>query len=226
MTNDAEQPGRRSIRLRGYDYSQAGLYFLTICAWKRQCLLGAIKNGEMLRNELGEIVWRVRHSLPARFASVSLDECVAMPNHLHGIIVLVKAGIAPPRGAASSAPTPQALALGRIVRAFKSLSAAEVNRKLGRSGVPVWQRNYYEHIIRRGEDLDDGRRYIAENATRWAEDPENPAAQTTVYGRCSVRPFLLADGETRAAPSARCKPADLSTASTHARKRGTSCSLC
>jgi len=178
MTNDPHRLNRHSIRLRGYDYTQAGLYFLTICAYRGQCLFGKIRNGKMLFNEAGRIVLRVWQALPARFPSVSLDTWVVMPNHFHGIIVLQGAGLTPMKGAASSAPTPGRVALGRIARAFKSLSAIQVNRKLGRTGSPLWQRNYYERVIRRGADLDDIRRYIAENPSRWAEDPENPAASS------------------------------------------------
>ncbi len=178
MTNDPHRLNRHSIRLRGYDYTQAGLYFLTICAYRRQCLFGKIRNGKMLLNEAGRIVRGVWQALPARFPSVSLDTWVVMPNHLHAIIVLQGAGFTPMKGAASSAPTPGRVALGSIARAFKSLSAIQVNRKLGRTGSPLWQRNYYEHVIRRGADLDDIRRYIAENPSRWAEDPENPAASS------------------------------------------------
>lgn len=101
-----------------------------------------------------------------------------MPNHIHGIVVLnaiVGAGLALPgmkhkqKGAASSAPT-----LGDIMRTFKSTSAVTVNRRLDRSGVPIWQRNYYEHIIRDDRELHTIRQYIRYNPLKWDEDEENP----------------------------------------------------
>ena len=85
-----------------------------------------------------------------------------MPNHLHGIIIL--------RGAASSAPT-----LSRVVRAFKSVSAIAAIKALSRSRQPLWQRNYYEHVIRDEEELNAVRRYVRENPLKWSDDPDNPA---------------------------------------------------
>ena len=145
---------RRSIRLQGFDYSQAGAYFITICTHNRALFLQAERVQEVVRS-----AW---HDLPLRFPSVVLDEFVIMPNHVHGIISL--------RGAASSAPT-----LGRVVRAFKSVSAIAANKALGRSGQPFWQHNYYEHVIRDEEELNAVRRYIRENPLKWSDDPDNPA---------------------------------------------------
>jgi len=94
-----------------------------------------------------------------------------MPNHVHGIIMLMGAASgAPTDRAASGAPT-----LGRVVRAFKSVSAITANEALGRSGQPFWQRNYYEHVIRDEEELNVVRRYVRENPLRWSDDPDNPA---------------------------------------------------
>jgi len=128
----------------------------------------------MRLNDAGQAAQAEWVRLPERFQSIELDEFVIMPNHLHGII-LVGAGLAPPdrgaanRGAASSAPT-----LGDILRAFKSISAIAVNRLLGRSGRSLWQRNYYEHIVRSENELACIREYIANNPAQWALDRENP----------------------------------------------------
>ncbi len=129
----------------------------------------------------------VRHAwqdLPARFPSVELDTFVIMPNHIHGIIIImgasrpnvfVGARLALPKGgAASSAPT-----LGHIICAFKSISTIQVNRLLSRSGKRLWQRNYYEHIIRNEREFDRICRYIEENPREWGRDRENPMAQIT-----------------------------------------------
>lgn len=111
-----------------------------------------------------------------------MDAFLVMPNHIHGIIGLFHAQGAVPRntkarGAASSAPT-SAITLGRVIRAFKSESAIAVNRLLKREGRSLWQRNYYEHIIRQGADFDEIQGHIQENPARWSEDPENPAVQS------------------------------------------------
>ena len=161
---------RRSLRLQGYDYAQAGAYFVTVCTQNRLCLFGDIVDGEMQLNANGWEVQVLWNELPNRFARLELDAFVVMPNHVHGIAAFVGAGLALPgeNGAASSAPT-----LGDVVRAFKSLSAIRVNRLMMRSG-PLWQRNYYEHIIRSERELDKIREYIATNPLKWSLDRENP----------------------------------------------------
>ncbi len=192
MEYDPELHHRRSIRLRGYDYSRAGAYFVTVCTQGKRPLLGEIVEGEMVLNEAGRLVGRAWEVLPRRFPHITLDAFVAMPNHVHGTII-VGAGLALPKGAASSAvprnPAPgrwwpglalpegaasSAPTLGDIVRAFKSTSAIAVNALLLRSGEPLWQRNYYEHIIRNHGELSKIREYMATNPLRWASDPENP----------------------------------------------------
>ena len=133
---------RRSNRLRKYDYNAVGAYFVTVCVHGRECLCGEIAAGEMRLNEAGRVITAIWQALPERFAHIELDEFLVMPNHVHGIIVItdvVGALLAAPDdsisdsepGAASSAPT-----LGRIMRAFKSIAAFEVNRVLDRQGQP------------------------------------------------------------------------------------------
>jgi putative transposase len=174
---------RRSIRLRDYDYAQAGAYFVTLCVEGRECLLGEIAAGEVRVSGAGEIVAQTWDSLPSRFPYVELDAFVIMPNHVHAIIVItdppppvdpdsVGAELALPKktGDASIAPT-----LGRIVQAFKSISAIACNRLLERSGVPFWQRNYWEHVIRDDADLARLRAYIEGNPGKWAEDRYHPS---------------------------------------------------
>lgn len=183
MTYDPDRHHRRSIRLKGYDYGSEGAYFVTICSHNRECLFGNVVDGKMHLNDAGLKVQGVWDELPCRFPGLELDAHVIMPNHVHGIIVFVGAPLAAPfliakastgrtgtgkKGAASSAPT-----LGDVVRAFKSLAAMHVNRLLSLSG-PLWQRNYYEEIIRSEESLNLIRQYIADNPARWDRDPENP----------------------------------------------------
>jgi REP element-mobilizing transposase RayT len=164
MKFNPDKHHRRSIRLKGYDYSQAGMYFVPVCAEQRLCLFGDVVDGCMQLNEVGLRVQQAWEDLPTRFSSGTLDTFVVMPNHIHGIIAIVV-----PEGAASSAPT-----LGKIMRAFKSISTIEVNRLLSRPGQPLWQRNYYEHIIRDDDGLDRIRQYIVDNPVKWPEDEENP----------------------------------------------------
>ena len=170
-------PRRRSLRLEGFDYSKEGAYFVTICTRNGECLFGDVVNGKMRLNELGRMVQTVWDGLPERFPI--LDAFVVMPNHVHGILVLVGAGLALSQGgAASSAPTRSAsTTLGTVVRAFKSISAIGVNRLLSRTGQSLWQRSYYEHIIRDEESLNRIREYIGTNPLRWQLDWENPERQ-------------------------------------------------
>ena len=191
---DPERRRRRSMRLEGYDYSQVGAYFLTICTVDRGILFGKVVNHQMMLNEAGRIVadeWlksaRIR-------AEIELDAWVVMPNHIHGILTITDVGGecnrrsrtdqrslttgvgVPDRGDRRVAPTgPGPRSVGAIVAGFKSASARRINAFRGTPGASVWQRNYYEHVIRYEAVLNRIRQYIAENPARWAEDPENPA---------------------------------------------------
>jgi putative transposase len=175
---------RHSLRLIGYDYSQAGAYFVTICTQGKKCLFGEIIDGEMRLSESGQgarLEWLKTAVLRP---DTALDEFSIMPNHIHGIIILRGMGIEGPvcRGTARCAQEPMINNFGQllnnsipaIVRAYKSAVTKLVNELRGTSGVPVWQRNYYEHIIRNEEDLNNVRQYIEYNPAKWAEDVENP----------------------------------------------------
>ena len=170
---------RRSIRLTGYDYSQAGAYFLTVCAYRRGCLFGEIVDGQTRLNANGEIVNDCWHRLPEHYPNIKLDAFVVMPNHIHAIVVLtpgVGAGFKPaptPQRGPPPAPTPQH-GLPEIVRGFKTFSSRRINEGRRTSGVPVWQHNYYDHIIRDEGALERIRQYIVLNPARWAQDEENP----------------------------------------------------
>ena len=227
MTYDPQRHHRRSIRLKGYDYTQPAAYFITICTQGRECLFGEIVDGEMHLNEAGQIVVQTWQDLPNHVSNVQLDAFVVMPNHVHGIIIITEraggvgtgsvgagvvgagsepapatttapgsaAGSGPttgsgPVGAGSEpaptepaptepaptepAPTRSSYGLPEIVRQFKTFSARRINELRGTPGTPVWQRNYYEHIIRNESSLNRIRQYIAENPARWDADQENP----------------------------------------------------
>src|SRR3990170_8539551 len=171
MRYDPTKHHRRSIRLRDYDYRQAGAYFVTTVCKDRELLL----EDERFRT-IAEETWLW---LAERYEYVDVDQHVVMPNHLHGIIVIRDVR----RGGSRTAPTGRPLAikpLGRLIGAFKTVSTKRINAIRGTPGLPRWQRNYYEHVIRDEDDLDRVRRYIAENPLRWEEDPENPAVTRPV----------------------------------------------
>ena len=166
MTSDPSKHRRRSIRLHGYDYSRAGAYFVTVCTQNRVCLFGDVVDGSMRLSDAGRIIQTIWDDLPNYYLNIELDEFVIMPNHVHGIIVIaVGAGLKP-------APTKRH-GLPEILRALKTFSARRINEMRNTPGAPVWQRNYYEHIIRDGESLNKIREYIMNNPMQWAFDREN-----------------------------------------------------
>ena len=173
MTFNPNIHHRRSIRLKDYDYSQPGAYFVTLCTHQRDCLFGTIKEGNMIPSPTGDIVASCWYDLPAHYPHVEIDEFVVMPNHVHGIIILrhpddVGAGFKP-------APTCKRHGLTEIVRAFKTFSARHANVARNTLGMHLWQRSYYEHIIRDEHDLHAIREYIANNPAGWERDDYNPA---------------------------------------------------
>jgi REP element-mobilizing transposase RayT len=169
---DPARHHRRSIRLKGYDYTRAGAYFVTMVVKNRECLFGEVVAGEMRLNALGQIAAEEWERTPAIRAEIELDEWVVMPNHVHGIIVIT-ANIVGATGR-SPLPGPAKRSLGAFVAGYKSAVTKRINEHRATPGVPVWQRNYYEHIVRNDEALHRIRRYIAENPLRWALDDENP----------------------------------------------------
>ncbi len=223
---------RRSIRLKRYDYTQRGAYFVTICTHQRNCLFGEIVDGEIKLNTNGEIARGSWLSIPRHFKNVELDEFVIMPNHLHGIIIidssevvgealanqdfsqlfsevvgealanqdfsqsfsevageaLANQDFSQQQNLSSQcfAPTvytgetvkingtkPQSLAA--ITQNYKSVSTRQINRMNKAKGNVIWQRNYYEHIIRNEEALNNILEYIVNNSINWVKDQENPA---------------------------------------------------
>jgi len=169
---------RRSIRLRDYDYREEGVYFVTICTLQRQCLLGDALGGEIQLNHFGLAVEECWEAIPSHFRGVELDGFVVMPNHVHGIIVLVDSMQGDRARHASPLhfqPRSQSGSLGTIVGSFKSAATRRINDSQGTHGQPVWQRNYYERIIRKENELNSIREYIACNPMCWPQDKNNPA---------------------------------------------------
>ena len=197
MNYNRDKHHRRSIRIQGYDYSKAGAYYFTICCHKKQCLLGEIVSGVMHPNPIGETVEAIWNNLPRHFPFIELDAFVLMPNHVHGIILITEnqfnfrgeafeqivSDSQPEYSTLNTSPSfsdnstlphgTQSGSLGAIVQNFKSVATRRVNR-LTRNKGTVWQRNYYEQIIRDEKAYENIRRYIVENPLRWDEDEENP----------------------------------------------------
>jgi REP-associated tyrosine transposase len=192
---------RHSIRLKDYDYSQAGAYFVTICAWQRECMFGDIVDGEMRLNELGLLVESAWRGLARHFANLNLDEHVIMPNHFHGILQIndtanndnvgAKQGSSAlpdshtcnskgEAGETLASPLQKLLqgtasgSLAALIQNFKSVSTRKINKIRQNPGCPVWQRNYYERVIRNYAELNRARKYIINNSLKWELDKENP----------------------------------------------------
>ena len=183
MPFDPERHHRRSIRWKGYDYTHPGAYFITICTRDRACLFGEVVDGEMRLNEYGRIARRCWEEIPLHFPHAELDAFVVMPNHVHGIVILT-VGARHNIGAQHAVPLlpgkteqfgkPVPGSIPTIVRSFKSATTRHINVLRGTPRAPVWQRNYYEHIIRNEESLNRLREYIITNSMRWATDNEKP----------------------------------------------------
>ena len=192
MKFDPQSHHRRSIRLRGYDYTQQGAYFVTIVTQARECLFGEIALGEMQWNEHGKRVVECWEQLPRHFRHIEVDTFVLMPNHLHGILVFAWDAIDSRRGealagadaspepivTANASPLPRgtrARSLNAVIQNFKSVSTRKLNLLRDRQGAKIWQRNYYEHIIRNDHELERIRADIFNNPAAWSDDDENPA---------------------------------------------------
>ena len=190
---------RRSIRLPGYDYSQPGAYFITICVEDHQCLLSEVIGGAVHLTPTGRIAQQEWERLSVRFAGIRLDAYIIMPNHIHGIIILEDSAAPDTRGTGaklhdhdSDLPDPSRApsreqasreqasgeqfgkpipgSIPTIVRSYKSDVTQWANRMRRTPGAPFWQRNYYEHIIRDQAELECVRDYINDNPEKWERD--------------------------------------------------------
>lgn len=190
MKIDLPKHHRQSIRVPDYDYSQPGAYFITIVTYGREPLFGEIVGGEMRLNAAGQIVWDVWQSLPARFPPVNLGTAVVMPNHFHGIIEIDESVGAIPNGMAGAihelplpSPRPESserrrterrrMTLPLVVGYFKMNAAKRIHQNQDSANLRIWQRNYYEHIIRNEQEYRRIHVYIESNVDHWARDGEN-----------------------------------------------------
>jgi REP element-mobilizing transposase RayT len=185
---DPNKHHRKSIRLQGYDYSQAGAYFVTIVTHQRDCLFGKIENEIMVLNDFGKIAAECWLAIPEHFPKVELGAHVIMPNHAHGVIMIcddesASNGVVAQHVGATQcvAPTPTITrptgpkrgSLGAIIGSYKSAVSYRINKEHNATG--IWQRNYYEHIIRNEREMDNIWRYIEANPAQWNRDDENPS---------------------------------------------------
>ena len=173
MKYNPQKRHRRSIRLKGYDYSQAGAYFITICTKNRKCLFGQVVNGEMILNEMGQIAYDEWLKTPELRSNVSLDVFVIMPNHMHGIVVILDQAecdspIPMPMPMQASPFRSPSNNIGAIARGYKSSVTKQINL-LNYSG-SVWHRNYHEHIIRTEQSYHLISDYIINNPKKWNDD--------------------------------------------------------
>jgi REP element-mobilizing transposase RayT len=169
---------RRSIRLKGFDYARPGAYFVTICTRDRELLFENPAYKTIIQDE-----W---HRTEVVRPHIHLDEFICMPNHIHGIISIVepvgaRRRLALPttetnRATHRVAPTKkiQSNSLGAIIGQFKSITTKLINRLRGTIELSIWQRSYYEHIIRNEDELNRVRQYIRDNPVNWETDEENP----------------------------------------------------
>lgn len=220
---------RRSIRLQGYDYSQTGAYFVTICVHDRECLFGEIvemadeyrgesrkadeypKSGEchsplreMVMNDFGRIVQDEWVRSAEIRAEIELGEFVVMPNHFHGIVLITNDARRGDRPVAltpvaTTIPGPQKKSIGALVAGFKSAVTKRINETRNFPGLPVWQRNYHEHVIRDDADYDRIAKYVATNPQRWIEDKLHPD-NFVVGGNGNIRGNVNIIGATGRSP--------------------------
>ena len=213
---------RKPNRLKGYDYSRAGCYFVTVCAQDRQCLLGESIDDEMVLNEAGKMVARWWCETENKFPQVELDEYVLMPKHFHGIVVIVGAELCvrqqhkdresneyqrvrnqqraenqqhKKQGGHTGPP------LQEIIQWFKTMTTNEYINEVKTGRFPpfekrIWQRSFYDHVIRDDDELNRIREYIQNNPFQWALDEENPANQEKRQGQAPV-PVLKRDNHGR-----------------------------
>jgi len=189
MIYDTDIHHRRSIRLKGYNYSEAGAYFVTICTQDKECLFGKIVEGKIIMNSAGEMIQKWWIELTNKFRNIQMDEFIIMPNHMHGIIFIVGAALCgrpdtmdgkyqktgQPCSSEEGQPHRVAPTLGGIMDWFKTMTTNDYIACVKQYGWPrfnrkLWQRNYYERIIRNEPELNKIREYIITNPLNWATD--------------------------------------------------------
>lgn len=170
MNDNRNRPRRRSIRLKDFDYSRQGCYFVTVCVQKRLCLFGTIKDYAFQPNSAGTLIAEEWLNLPTRFEWIELDFFIVMPNHFHGILVFTEGN-------------EFKKTLGEVIGAWKSKTTVEYiqgvqHYQWKRFSGTLWQRGYHDHIVRDQKELERLRNYIYHNPAQWEIDqlhPNNPS---------------------------------------------------
>lgn len=177
-------PKRKTIRLKGYDYSRAGLYFITICIQDRLCLFGKIENESMILNDAGNMVNQWWNELKNKYNFIELHEQIIMPNHFHGIIQILSTDTSVQAHRSVNGQTHRSVngqthrsapTVNSIVQWFKTMTTNGYIRGVKNYGWPrfhkkLWQRNYYEHIIRNETSYLQVSEYIQTNPLKWQDD--------------------------------------------------------
>ncbi len=182
MPFDPLKHHRRSIRLKGYDYSSPSEYYITICTKNRECVFGVIEGGKMILNDAGKIAEQCWLEIPDHYPGIELDVFVIMPNHIHGIIVIAFCNAEmssvgaqdfeplhdSPRYPENKFQKTIPRSIGSIVRGYKT--GVTIWFRKNTDVYSVWQRNYYERIIRNDTELNNIREYIINNPANWKND--------------------------------------------------------
>jgi len=155
-----EYKSRKANRLPGYDYSDRGIYFITLCTNRGECLLGDIDESPTTPalvelSAYGHIVSRLLHDIPTYYRHLSIEKYIIMPNHVHFLLSV------------QTSTTPERAGANAVVPKFVSTFKRFVNREIG---INIWQRSYYDHIVRNERSYQKIWQYIDENPTKWRED--------------------------------------------------------
>ena len=186
VVNENQNQNRKSIRLKEYDYSEPGDYFITICTQNRGCLFGEVVDEKIVLNEVGQIAERCYLEIPKHFPNVELDIFQIMPNHIHFLIRIMcqdndnqncRGAVSAPNGQIQRGETPplqKTPTLGQVVGYFKYQTTKKINEISGTIGAPIFQRNYYEEIIKNEKHYSEVYTYIESNPQVWDRDIDNP----------------------------------------------------
>jgi REP element-mobilizing transposase RayT len=165
-----DRPERKILRLKGYDYSSPGSYFVTTCTQYREKLFGEVRDEKMFLSDAGKVVQICWQEIPEHYPGVHVDAFVVMPDHVHGIIAIGAGAIhESPRTEDSDAQVRRRMLIPLIIGRFKQNSAKLINKMRRVSGVAVWERSYYESIIRDQKSLFRIRAYILRNPECWSK---------------------------------------------------------
>ena len=198
MQTESVRPQRKSNRLRGFNYSQCGYYFVTICLKKRTYSFGKIVKSKMRLNEIGIIAQNHWLAIPAHYPDVRMDEFIMMPDHLHGIIVIDRETDEPVTVGTEQCSVPTATTnkadglhhnyglLSKIIKSFKNEVTNAIKKSIGESEF-AWQRSYYDHVIRDDQSLIHIREYIIQNPHNWRMKDAGQTLETSLKHHWNIK---------------------------------------